>query len=75
MAPANPLRELPSVDQLAGSPELEALAERHGRPLVVAAARAALERARGDVKAGLPAGDLAARTADELEARLRPRLG
>ncbi|MGH3038519.1 MAG: L-seryl-tRNA(Sec) selenium transferase [Gaiellaceae bacterium] len=74
MAPSNPLRELPSVDQLAGSPELEALAEQHGRPLVVAAARTAIERAREDVKAGFPAGDLAARTADEVEARLRPSL-
>ncbi len=74
VAPSNPLRELPSVDELAGSRELEALVERHGRPLVVAAVRAALERAREDVKAGFPAGDLVARTADELEARLRPRL-
>jgi L-seryl-tRNA(Ser) seleniumtransferase len=74
VAPSNPLRELPSVDGLAGSQELEPLVEQHGRPLVVAAARVALERAREDVKAGFPAGDLVARTAGELEARLRPSL-
>ena len=74
MAPSNPLRELPSVDELAGSPGLEALVELHGRPLVVAAARVALERAREDVKAGFPAGDLVARTAGEVEARQRPSL-
>ena len=74
MAPSNPLRELPSVDELAASRELEAFVEQHGRPFVVAAARAALERAREDVKAGFPAGDLVARTAGELEGRLRPSL-
>jgi L-seryl-tRNA(Ser) seleniumtransferase len=74
VAPSNPLRELPSVDELAASRELEAFVEQHGRPFVVAAARAALERAREDVKAGFPAGDLVARTAGELEGRLRPSL-
>jgi L-seryl-tRNA(Ser) seleniumtransferase len=74
VAPSNPLRELPSVDELAGSRELEAFVEQHGRPFVVAAARAALERAREDVKAGFPAGDLVTRTSSELEARLRPSL-
>jgi len=70
----NPLRELPSVDELLGRDELAALAESHGRPLVLAAARSALERAREDVRAGFPAGDLVARTVSELEARLAPRL-
>jgi L-seryl-tRNA(Ser) seleniumtransferase len=74
VAPSNPLRELPSVDELAASPELEAFVEQHGRPFVVEAARAALERAREDVKAGFPAGDLVARTTGELEGRLRPSL-
>jgi L-seryl-tRNA(Ser) seleniumtransferase len=74
VTPSNPLRELPSVDELAGSPGLEALVVLHGRPLVVAAARVALERAREDVKAGFPAGDLVVRTAGEVEARLRPSL-
>ncbi|MGH3044396.1 MAG: L-seryl-tRNA(Sec) selenium transferase, partial [Gaiellaceae bacterium] len=70
----NPLRELPSVDELLGRDELAALAESHGRPLVLAAARSALERAREDVRAGFPAGDLVARTVSELETRLAPRL-
>ncbi|MGH3022242.1 MAG: L-seryl-tRNA(Sec) selenium transferase, partial [Gaiellaceae bacterium] len=74
MAPANPLRDLPSVDELLGRDELAALAERHGRPLVLAAARTALERAREDVKAGFPAGDLTERAAAEVEALLRPSL-
>ena len=70
----NPLRELPSVDELLGREELAALAESHGRPQVLAAARAALERAREDVRAGFPAGDLVMRTTAELEGRLAPRL-
>ena len=74
MAPSNPLRELPSVDELLGRQELEALVAEHGRPLVLAAARAALERAREEVMAGFPTGDLAERTTLELEARLRPSL-
>jgi L-seryl-tRNA(Ser) seleniumtransferase len=71
---SNPLRELPSVDELLGRQELEALVAEHGRPLVRAAARAALERAREEVKAGFPPGDLTERTTRELEARLRPSL-
>ena len=74
MASSNPLRELPSVDELLGRKELETLVEQHGRPPVLAAARSALARAREDVKAGFPAGDLVERTAAELEARLRPGL-
>jgi L-seryl-tRNA(Ser) seleniumtransferase len=71
---SNPLRELPSVDELAGRKELEASVALHGRALVVAAARAALSHAREDVQAGHPAGDLVARTEAELAGRLRPRL-
>jgi L-seryl-tRNA(Ser) seleniumtransferase len=74
VGPSNPLRELPSVDELLGRKELEELVERHGRTLVLAAARAALERAREDLRAGFPAGDLVERTSGELEARLRPSL-
>ena len=73
-ASSNPLRELPSVDELTGRRELEALVAAHGRVLVVAAARAALERAREDIQAGYPAGDLVLRTERELAERLRPRL-
>jgi L-seryl-tRNA(Ser) seleniumtransferase len=68
------LRELPSVDELIGRKELETLAAEHGRPLVTAAARAALARAREDVKAGFPAGDLVERAHGELQALLRPGL-
>ena len=74
MASANPLRELPSVDALLLRKELEAPAAEHGLEPVKAAARAALARAREDVKAGFPAGDLVERTLAELEARLRPSL-
>jgi L-seryl-tRNA(Ser) seleniumtransferase len=74
VASSNPLRELPSVDELLGRQELEALVAEHGRPLVLAAARAALEHAREEVKAGFPPGDLAERTTLKLEARLRPSL-
>ncbi len=62
------------MDELVGRDELAPLVERHGRPLVVDAARAALARAREDVRAGFPAGDLVARIAAELDARLRPSL-
>ena len=74
MTSSNPLRELPSVDELLGRKELEALTAEHGRALVKAAAQAALARAREDVKAGFPAGDPLERTVRELEARLRPGL-
>jgi L-seryl-tRNA(Ser) seleniumtransferase len=74
VAPSNPLRELPSVDELVGRKELEALSAQHGRPLVVAAARAALAAAREDVQSGYPAGDLVQRTARQLAERLRPNL-
>ena len=74
MASSNPLRELPSVDELVGRKELEELVTEHGRPLVVAAARATLERAREDLQAGYSAGDLVERTAREVAARLRPNL-
>jgi L-seryl-tRNA(Ser) seleniumtransferase len=74
VASSNPLRELPSVDELLGRKELEALTAEHGRPLVKAAAQAALARAREDVKAGFPAGDPVERTVRELDARLRPGL-
>jgi L-seryl-tRNA(Ser) seleniumtransferase len=74
VASSNPLRELPSVDELLGRQELSALVAEHGRPLVLAAARAALARAREEVKAGFLPGDLVERASLELEARLRPAL-
>jgi L-seryl-tRNA(Ser) seleniumtransferase len=74
VASSNPLRELPSVDELVGRKELEELVTEHGRPLVVTAARATLERAREELQAGYSAGDLVERTAGEVAARLRPNL-
>ena len=68
------LRALPSVDALLASAAVTALVERHGRELVVEAARAALARAREDVRAGYEPGDLAERVAHELEAAVAPRL-
>jgi L-seryl-tRNA(Ser) seleniumtransferase len=70
----NPLRELPSVDELLGAEALGALVERHGRPVVLQAARTALARAREEIKAGYEAGDLVARVGAELETLFRPRL-
>jgi L-seryl-tRNA(Ser) seleniumtransferase len=70
----NPLRELPSVDRLLAREELLALAERHGRPLVLAAARSALARAREEIEAGYEPGDIVARVLSELDARARPSL-
>ena len=48
------LRDLPSVDVLLGDGRLAAAP----RPLALAAARTALERAREEVRAGLDPGDL-----------------
>jgi L-seryl-tRNA(Ser) seleniumtransferase len=59
------LRDLPSVDELARG---------LNDPLAVAAARAVLERAREEIRAGAEPGDLRARLAAELEAARRPAL-
>jgi L-seryl-tRNA(Ser) seleniumtransferase len=70
MAIERALRGLPSVDvllcdeRLAGEP----------RPLVLAAARAALENARAEIRAGGEAGDLVERTLAELASVRRPSL-
>jgi L-seryl-tRNA(Ser) seleniumtransferase len=64
------LRDLPSVDELAGR---EAL--RHvPRSLAVEAARSALAQAREDIRAGHDPGDLAERAVGELAAATQPRL-
>jgi L-seryl-tRNA(Ser) seleniumtransferase len=68
------LRDLPSVDALLDDERVRALAERHGRTLAVAATRAALERAREEIRAGFRPDDLPARVAAEVEARTAPRL-
>ena len=59
------LRNLPSVDELVrGSDDAQA----------VAAARAVLDRAREEIRAGADPGDLAARLTEELAAARRPTL-
>jgi len=65
------LRDLPSVDELAAD---ERLATAAPRPLLVAAARSALERAREEIRAGADPGDLVGRVESELAAARTPRL-
>jgi L-seryl-tRNA(Ser) seleniumtransferase len=59
------LRDLPSVDELARAVD---------DPLAVDAARAVLDSAREEIRAGADPGDLTARLRDELTAARRPRL-
>jgi L-seryl-tRNA(Ser) seleniumtransferase len=59
------LRDLPSVDELARGID---------DPLAVSAARAVIDRAREEIRAGADPGDLAARLHQELEALRRPSL-
>jgi L-seryl-tRNA(Ser) seleniumtransferase len=70
----NPLRQLPSVDKLAGDERLAGLAQEHGHELVVQAARAALARARDEIQAGYEPDRLTERVAEELGRLLNPRL-
>jgi L-seryl-tRNA(Ser) seleniumtransferase len=65
------LRDLPSVDELAAD---ERLASAAPRPLLVAAARSALARAREEIQAGAAPGDLVGRVELELAAARAPRL-
>ena len=74
MGSRNPLRDLPSVDRLLADERLRALADEHGHELVLAAARAALARAREEIKAGFEQEDLPARAIMELDRLLAPRL-
>jgi L-seryl-tRNA(Ser) seleniumtransferase len=59
------LRDLPSVDELAREVD---------DPLAVDAARAVIDSARTEIRAGLEPGDLAARLRDQLAATRRPAL-
>src|SRR3954464_8464133 len=59
------LRDLPSVDELARGVD---------DPLAVSAARAVIDRAREEIRAGADPGDLGARLHEELEALRRPSL-
>ncbi|MBW3593651.1 MAG: L-seryl-tRNA(Sec) selenium transferase, partial [Actinobacteria bacterium] len=74
MAAENRLRALPSVDALLASDAVSALVERHGRDVVVDAARAALARAREEIHAGYAPIDLAERVAGEIDGLVAPRL-
>ncbi|HYX77507.1 MAG TPA: L-seryl-tRNA(Sec) selenium transferase [Gaiellaceae bacterium] len=65
------LRDLPSVDELAAD---ERLATAGPRPLLVAAARSALARAREDIRAGADPGNLVDRVESELAAARAARL-
>ena len=64
------LRTLPSVDRVLADPRLADAP----RPLALAAARAALERARDEIRAGGDPGDLVEATLAELAAARRPSL-
>ncbi len=68
MAPS--LRTLPSVDRVLADPRLADAS----RPLALAAARAALERARDEIRAGGDPGDLVEATLVEIAAARRPSL-
>ena len=65
------LRDLPSVDELAGDGRLAGAAP---RPLLVSAARSALARAREELQAGAEPGDLVERVESELAAARGARL-
>jgi L-seryl-tRNA(Ser) seleniumtransferase len=65
------LRDLPSVDELAGDGRLAGAAP---RPLLVSAARSALARAREELQAGEEPGDLVERVESELAAARGARL-
>jgi L-seryl-tRNA(Ser) seleniumtransferase len=64
------LRDLPSVDRLLADDRLAGAA----RPLAVAAARAALDRAREEIRAGRDPGDPVDLVLEELRAAQRPSL-
>src|SRR6476660_9933674 len=76
----NPLRDLPSVNDVLDAEAARPLCEQHGREQVVAAVRAELDDVRQAVRAGQPLdgrGDLAsvvAAVGARLSASLRPKL-
>ena len=71
---ARALRELPSVDRLLAESELERLTEAYGRTPVLEAARAALDEARAEIRAGQDPPPIASIVRDQLEQLLAPRL-
>jgi L-seryl-tRNA(Ser) seleniumtransferase len=72
--PTNALRDLPSIDRLLGDDRLSTAIARHGRPAVVEAARRALDRAREELRAGFPVGELVERVEEEADAAAAMRL-
>jgi L-seryl-tRNA(Ser) seleniumtransferase len=73
----NPLSRLPAVDRLVAQPQVAALAETHGRAVVVGAARGALASARAAIRngAGAPSeAELVASVGAAAVAQTRPRL-
>ncbi len=64
------LRDLPSVDELAGNERLSTAP----RELLVAAIRSALARARQEIQAGVDPGDLIARVEHEIASSRSPKL-
>ena len=74
MQQENPLRALPSVDELLRDPRLEELESERGHGLAVEAARGALAEARDAILAGEEPGDLAERALARANALAAPRL-
>ena len=69
------LRNLPSVERIAGSPALSAAVSEHGRDWIVQLARDAVARARQAIRAGHPApsaADLADAVIDAIAAFIAP---
>ena len=74
MQQENPLRALPSVNELLADPRLVELESERGHSLAVEAARAALANAREAILAGEEPGDLGAHALARAEALAAPRL-
>jgi L-seryl-tRNA(Ser) seleniumtransferase len=74
MQQENPLRGLPSVNELLQDERLVALEAEHGHELALEAARRAIEAARERVSAGEQPEDIVADALDILESTASPRL-
>ena len=74
MQQENPLRALPSVNELLQDPRLVALAREHGHELALGVARDAIAAAREKIAAGEQATDLVADALERAEGAGAPRL-
>ena len=74
MQKENPLRALPSVNELLTNPRLVALESERGHDFAVRAARSALAHARETILAGGEPGDLATDALERAESIAAPRL-